>query len=173
MITFLEYSYNLEQVASTFKKMAGDKVTKPASHKTWILGFVPADFIEKLPDGARFDAAMVIRKIILDDVHAWDEVGDHIKPLWDQPIPGPGKTLGGDLLNKVSAKVKEKNGAEFFMSYSGDLSRGEVHSYTKGYPRVFASKSNYRWGPYRKVFHTISGDYAQHFNNYRQLQVKK
>ncbi len=172
MRTFLEYSYNLEQVSNIFKKMYGDKDAKSDDQLKFIIGMIPPDFIEKLPDGARGDAALVFRRILAHDMDSWDKLGKYVQQLWDQPIAGPGKTLGRDLLNRMSAVVMHNTGSDFFISYSGDMSKSTAHSYTNTHPRVFVSKSNYRWGPYHQAMKTISGDYAEHFNNYRQKQMK-
>jgi hypothetical protein len=173
MRTFLEYSYNLQQVSDIFNKMVGDKSDSVDRELSFVTGMVPAQYMDKLPDAARGNAALVLRRILLHKVDAWDEVGKFVEPLWDQPIGGPGKTLGRDLLNWVSAKVMEDTGSDFFLSYSGDLSKSAAHHYTKKHPRVFVTKNNYRWGTLNRVMSTIRGDYAEHFNNYRQKQLPK
>jgi len=174
MISFLEYSHNLEQISSSFDKMVKDRGAHSAgSQLSFILDAVPPDFMDKLPDGSRANAALVLRNILLHKTEAWDELGKFVEVLWDQPVPGPGQTLGRDLLNWVSAKVMEDTQSEFFISYSGKLSKSGAYHYTKKHMRVFVGNHNYRWGPYRKVLNTIQGDYAQHFTNYRQKQMER
>jgi hypothetical protein len=177
MITFCEYSYNLDQVIKLIQDMRHDmrdvsdhSRSKAKNHVSIIQGYVPVDFLDKLPDTARADIAIVLADAVKNDHDSWNEVGRHLHVLWDQPVPMPGKTLGGELLNRVSAEVMESIGAEFFISFSGNLSKGIVYKYTHKHPRVFPSKKNYRWGAYSKVVSAISGDYTAHFNNHREIQ---
>jgi hypothetical protein len=85
MITFLEYSYNLEQVSSIFKKMAEDKFAKPDEQKRFILGMIPVDFMDKLPDGSRGYAASVLRNILIHDTDSWDKLKSYVMPYGINP----------------------------------------------------------------------------------------
>lgn len=169
MKTFLEYSYNLEQVSNIFDKMAKDKIASPESQMSFILMSIPVDFMDKLPDGARANAALIFNRILSNNMEMWDELGRYVRPLWDQPISGPAKTLGKSLLNKLSAEVMQSTGSEFFISYSGELSKGVVYKYTKRNIRTFINRKNYGWKPYKDIIRLIKGDYAEHFNNYRNF----
>jgi hypothetical protein len=181
MITFLEYSQNLDQVVDHIHKMrASGKEVKDRTfaqstaknHINVLLGYVPAGMIDKLPDTARAELAIVILHIFEYHLDAWDQLGKHVEQLWDQPVPFPGGMLGRELLNRMSARVMQNLGAEFFISYSGNISKAIAFKYTHKVPRVYPSKSNYRWGSYQKVFNTLAGDYTAHFNNSRE-SVKK
>lgn len=173
MITFLEYSYNLEQISHMFKSIAQDPSVKLEDMTKWIINSVPPEYIDKLPEGSRADAALLLLKILINQPEDWNKLGKFVEPLWDQSISGPGKTLGKELLNNISSLIMDKVGADFFISYSGEIPRSAVYKYTKKHVRVFASKSNYRWGELKKVHNTITSDYTSQFNNYRQLQSKR
>jgi hypothetical protein len=171
MMTFLEYSHNLEQISDMFKKMSEDKNAQVGAQLQDILITVPVDYIDKLSDVARSHAAIVFRRILLGKSSAWNKVGRFVRLLWDQPISGPGKTLGQDLMNWISAKVMEDTNSESFVSYSGNLSKGSVYHYTKKQCRVFPSKSNYSWLDHDNILKLIRGDYTAHSVNYKAKQV--
>lgn len=166
MISFLEYSYNLDQVSDIFNRLASSRTIQPDDLMKELLMSVPVAYMDKLPDLARHDAAMVLRKILLYRNRSWDKLKGYVEPLWDQPISGPAKTLGKDLLNWISAQVMEDNKSEFFISYSGEMSKGTVFAYTKQKIRVFLSKRDYGWKPYKELYAAIMAEYTEKVYNY-------
>lgn len=170
MITFLEFSYSVEQVMEIIKNMISE-LKNPSEEMRNIIKkqseiikvHIPVDFIKRLPDNARANLAVVLMNIVDHSHDYWNPLGKYLQALWDQPVSSPGKTLGKELLNRMSALVKQNIGADFFISYS-EIGKGAAHRYTGGLPRVFVSKKNYGYGEYHKVISTISGDYTAHFS---------
>jgi hypothetical protein len=154
MISFMEYSHNLDQVVDSIHKMGtlanharSDKASAPdTAHRNFdvLLGHVPVDMIDKLPEGVKSKLCNVLSEILEYHIEAWDKVGRHVQQLWDHPVNAPGKVLGKELLNRASAWVMRNIGAEFFIGYSGEMTKAVVHHYTGQVVRVFVSKSNYR-----------------------------
>jgi len=169
MITFSEYSHNLDQISSIIDKMVKEK---GVDQFNYFIETIPTDFIDRLPDTARASAALVLERMLSNNLEKWDALGKYVQPLWDQSIYKPGKTLGGELLNKVSAYIMKDINADFFISFSGNLSKSGIIHYTGNIVRSFMSESDYRWGNWSKTVKTIKEDYTKCFNNYRELQKK-
>lgn len=86
---------------------------------------------------------------------------------WDAP---DGKhTVGGNLLNAASARVRKQVGADFFLSYTGELSKRELMNLTGELPvQIKMPRQKYTKTPDK----IVSLDYTRHFNNDRELKKR-
>ena len=180
MKTFLEYTFDVDQIVKMLSDMRAserssrvDRNEAPVTagnHLNLILGNIPPAYLDKLPDNARADLAFILLSVLSHHIEQWDELRQYIKFLWDQTVQVPGKSLGRELLNRVSAATMDHINAPFFISYSGPISRSALYTYTQKYPKLVVSQKNYGFGEYPKVEKAVQMDYAERFNNSRELE---
>lgn len=180
MRTFLEYAVDVDQVTKMLADMrANERSARPNGHESpvvagkhlaMIMGHIPEAYLDKLPDNARADLAFLLVTILAHHFDQWDQLKLYIRHFWDQPVQMAGKTLGKELLNRVSAATRDHTDAPFFISYSGPLSKHSLFVYTQKYPKVVISKKNYGYGTFDQVEKAVQLDYAENFNNSRELE---
>lgn len=158
MMTFLEYANNIQQIEDVLNNLAISKTMEPDELMANLLT-IPARTINQLSDRAKNDMSLVLRKILLKRDKSWDRLKEYVKPLWDRSI-GP-RTLGKDLLNWISAQAMKDINAKFYISYSGNMSKGILYSYTNDSSRVFVSRKDYEWMSYKELYTAIMADYTE------------
>lgn len=166
MISFLEYSNNLENISNSLNRLANDEYVNVNDLMNDFLKLIPVNYIRNLTDSSKHNAVKVIRKILLYKNNAWNKLKSYVEVLWDEFINGPAKTLGNDLLNWISAKAMKDSNSNFFISYSGEMSKGTVFHYTQEQVRVFISKRKFTWKPYEELYSSILEEYTQKTFNY-------